>query len=798
MPNIPANRLSSQFDLAGPAFTVQAGKASGLVALRIAARALARDELDAALVGAVDLSCEPVHRRAGARTPGDAAIGLVVKRLADAQRDGDRIYASFDFDRSTSSDDAGLMLGDAPDCLDLASRIGVPFAASGLIVHVAAAALCLRQRCGLDGNPRLDDAAKHADVRLADGHRLRLAAPPSQARAVVAPTARLRCFAGVDKAAVISALEAGHENLEGPARRLVLVAEDARFEETRERALAHLRSGTPAGAGVHFRERPIGGQIAFVFAGAGASYHGMGRDLLGHFPQLTGRLASAVRSQAGSRRRCAGGTFEDGTREPGVQEQLWGASALSQLHVEFSRGLLGLEPDAWLGYSSGETNALIASGAWNDADALMADMESSRLVSHELGGEFAAVARVWNRPVRWANWTVLAPIEDVRAAMTDVPRVHVAIVNGEQDVLIAGDEESCGIVVDRIGHNRCLRLVYPLAVHVPELDEVADAWLQLHRRATSTPKGRVYSNAFGRAYAPDTETCAQAILEQADRTLDVRPAVLAAWDDGVRVFVEHGPRGAYGRAIRDALGERDAVIVSLDHKRQGIEATMNAVAALLAAGVQVRHEVFDSAAPAKVSAGRRVQRFEAHPPAIVMPPRRPVSPVVDASWQVMAPAPRLPSMLDDLTAFASTPRAHPAAMPGIAAAPSSEPRRVAASAAAHPVAALFQDQLTRLAQVQQAFAAQHAQVHQRYLSTRDASMQLLLKAASQGKLRSSESVGSAPRIASAVPQPAATTAMTNPDAAQHSSPASLKSIVEANWPGRDRSLSPATVHRSAP
>ena len=52
MPNIPANRLSSQFDLAGPAFSIQAGAASGLVALRIAARALAHGELDAAIVGA--------------------------------------------------------------------------------------------------------------------------------------------------------------------------------------------------------------------------------------------------------------------------------------------------------------------------------------------------------------------------------------------------------------------------------------------------------------------------------------------------------------------------------------------------------------------------------------------------------------------------------------------------------------------------------------------------------------------------------------------------------------------------
>ena len=64
MPNIPANRLSSQLDLGGRAFTVQAGEASGTVALSLAMRAVRSGELDAAIVGAVDLSCESVHRAA--------------------------------------------------------------------------------------------------------------------------------------------------------------------------------------------------------------------------------------------------------------------------------------------------------------------------------------------------------------------------------------------------------------------------------------------------------------------------------------------------------------------------------------------------------------------------------------------------------------------------------------------------------------------------------------------------------------------------------------------------------------
>lgn len=81
----------------------------------------------------------------------------------------------------------------------------------------------------------------------------------------------------------------------------------------------------------------------------------MGRDLLG----LPGLARSSLALAGG---RLLAWSFEDDSRKPTVLEQLWGASALYQLHAELTRGFLGIEPHAWLGYSSGETNALLALG----------------------------------------------------------------------------------------------------------------------------------------------------------------------------------------------------------------------------------------------------------------------------------------------------------------------------------------------------------------------------------------------------------------------------------------------------
>ena len=83
--------------------------------------------------------------------------------------------------------------------------------------------------------------------------------------------------------------------------------------------------------------------------------------------------------------------------------------------------------------------------------------------------------------MRWASWTVLAPVAEVRAALAGIDHVHLAIINSDNDCLIAGDADGCALAVERIGAHRCLQLDYPLAVHVPELCAAALAAYQKMR-----------------------------------------------------------------------------------------------------------------------------------------------------------------------------------------------------------------------------------------------------------------------------------------------------------------------------
>jgi 3-hydroxymyristoyl/3-hydroxydecanoyl-(acyl carrier protein) dehydratase len=93
----------------------------------------------------------------------------------------------------------------------------------------------------------------------------------------------------------------------------------------------------------------------------------------------------------------------------------------------------------------------------------------------------------------------------------------------------------------------------------------AGHWRRIHTRPTRPRPGlRLYGNAFGRAYEPDSAIVAEALTRQALDTVDFPATLERAWADGVRVFVECGPRSALAAAVRQTLDGKPHLAISFD------------------------------------------------------------------------------------------------------------------------------------------------------------------------------------------------------------------------------------------
>jgi len=337
--------------------------------------------------------------------------------------------------------------------------------------------------------------------------------------------------------------------------------------------------------GGHGDQSPTPGKIAFVFPGQGSQYVGMGRDLACCFPEALAALETAE-SKFGGPGRLSDLLYPPGgfsTEQRIRQEELLRRTEIAQPAIgAFELALVdilrrfGLAPQATCGHSFGELTALYAAG-WIEAQPLMA-LAAAR-------GRFmaAAVGSNGGRQPAGAMLAVGAPLAEIEKLAAAVPPLVLANRNSPAQGVLSGPADAIASAEKRCRELGCKTRMLPVgaAFHSPLIRSAQVPFRQFLESVPIVPTGiPVYANTTAAPYAADAEAARDLIAGQILQPIDFVSEIENLYADGIRTFVEVGPKAVLSGLIRAILKERRVRVLALDASSGSRSGTADLAAAL--------------------------------------------------------------------------------------------------------------------------------------------------------------------------------------------------------------------------
>lgn len=490
-----------------------------------------------------------------------------------------------------------------------------------------------------------------------------------------------------------------------------------------------------------FREKlGTGGKLAFIFPGEGSQYKNMLGDLCMHFPEVREVFDMMDRAYEGHQR----GYLPSDVMFPppmlrqqdrlfnmdsGAESVFCANQALEALMRKFA-----IRPDAMVGHSTGEHSALLASDVVQvrDEDELLAHIQGVYEVFERLSTT-SGIPEAVLLAIAGADHKLL---EDLVAQSNG--ELYLALDNCIHQVVICGKEDAIDRLIAALAGKAAItqKLPFSRAYHTPWF-EVFSKPLKAHFDHLRIGESKVdlYSCVTAGPYPKDPETIRELAAVQWASTVRFRETAEAMYRDGVRIFVEVGPKSNLSGFVDDVLrGKPHIAIPSNVQHRSGILQLHHMLGQLVAHGVKLnlaplyeRRDAVEIDLPVKL---KRSMVLATGIQPIRLPqgfklPDRPGVKVAEPERAI--PAPAANGYAKQPSAF--VPAVAPAPSPVTAPAPASSVSVAVAEAPTSPRAAVMEEHLRTMQQ----FLLSQQQFVTAYLGT-----------------------------AAAVPEPPVTTALTNP------------------------------------